>query len=73
MILPDTIAHGNIRYFPKATDMAVRQWCTVRGVSLDELATQVGVPRVSLGLILKGVDPVTTSLERKLRSVIDGN
>lgn len=73
MILPDTIAHGNIRYFPKTTDMAVRQWCTVRGVSLDELASQVGVPRVSLGLILKGVDPVTTSLERKLRSVIDGN
>lgn len=73
MILPDTVAHGNTRYFPKSTDMAVRQWCTVRGVTLDELATQVGVPRVNLGLILKGVDPVTQALERKLRSVIDGN
>lgn len=73
MILPDTVAHGNTRYFPKSTDMVVRQWCTVRGLTLDELATQVGVPRVNLGLILKGVDPVTQALERKLRSVIDGN
>ncbi|WP_290808520.1 hypothetical protein [Ferrovibrio sp.] len=73
MTLPDTTAQGNSRYFPKTTDMVVRRWCTARGVSLDDLATQVGVPRVTLGLILKGVDPVTQALERKLRSVIDGN
>lgn len=73
MILPDTVAHGNTRYFPKTTDMIVRRWCTARGLTLDDLATQVGVPRINLGLILKGVDPVTQALERKLRSVIDGN
>lgn len=73
MTLPDTTAQGNARYFPKSTDMVVRRWCTARGLTLDELATQVGVPRINLGLILKGVDPVTQTLERKLRSVIDGN
>jgi predicted transcriptional regulator len=73
MTLPETIAHGNARYFPKSTDMVVLRWCSVRGLTLDELATQVGVPRINLGLILKGLDPVTQALERKLRSVIDGN
>jgi transcriptional regulator with XRE-family HTH domain len=73
MTLPETIAHGNTRYFPKSTDMFVLQWCSARGLTLDELATQVGVSRLNLGLILKGVDPVTQALERKLRTVIDGN
>jgi transcriptional regulator with XRE-family HTH domain len=73
MTLPETIAHGNTRYFPRSTDMFVLQWCSARGLTLDELATQVGVSRLNLGLILKGVDPVTQALERKLRTVIDGN
>lgn len=73
MILPDTVVNGNARYFPKATDLAVLQWCSARGLTLDSLATQVGVPRVNLSLMLKGVDPVPTTAERRLRSVIDGN
>lgn len=73
MILPDTFVQGNARYFPKSTDLAVLQWCSARGLTLESLATQVGVPRVNLSLILKGVDPVTTAAERKLRLVIDGN
>lgn len=73
MTLPDTTAQGNARYFPKSTDLLVQRWCTVRGLTLEALATQVGVPRVNLSLILKGVDPVPAATERKLRSVIDGN
>ncbi len=73
MTLPETLVHGNARYFPKGTDLEVLRWCTVRGLTLDALATQVGVPRVTLSLMLKGVDPVTTAAERKLRTVIDGN
>lgn len=73
MTLPETVVHGNARYFPKSTDMVVLRWCSARGLTMDELATQVGVPRINLGLILKGLDPVTTALERKLRTVIDGN
>jgi len=73
MILPETLLHGNARFFPKATDLAVLQWCAARGLTLETLATQVGVPRVNLSLMLKGVDPVPTTTERKLRSIIDGN
>ena len=73
MILPDTVVHGNARYFPKATDLEVLRWCAARGLTLDSLATQVGVPRVTLSLMLKGVDPVTAAAERRLRAVIDGN
>lgn len=73
MILPETVVQGNARYFPKSTDLAVLQWCSARGLTLESLATQVGVPRVNLSLMLKGVDPVTTSVEKKLRVTIDGN
>jgi hypothetical protein len=73
MILPETVVQGNARYFPKATDVAVLQWCAARGLTLEDLATQIGMPRVTLTLVLKGVDPVSTMAERKLRLVIDGN
>ncbi|MEK9970493.1 MAG: hypothetical protein VW600_15235 [Ferrovibrio sp.] len=73
MNLPETIIHGNARYFPKGTDVPVLRWCTARGLTLETLASKVGVPRVNLSLMLKGVDPVPTVTERRLRSVIDGN
>jgi hypothetical protein len=73
MKLPETLIHGNARFFPKATDVAVLQWCAARGLTLEALASKVGVPRVNLSLMLKGVDPVPATTERKLRSVIDGN
>lgn len=67
MTLPPVEMHGGTRYFPKGTDIAVLQWCSARGLTLDVLGTKIGVPRVSLSLMLKGVDPVPTAVERKLR------
>lgn len=69
-MLPQTVMTGGTRFFPRGTDVAVLQWCSARGLSLDLLATKIGVPRVNLGLILKGVDPVTSAVEQKLRDFI---
>jgi len=66
-MLPPTVMTGGTRFFPRGTDVSVLQWCSARGLSLDTLATKIGVPRVNLGLILKGVDPVTSAVEQKLR------
>lgn len=66
-MLPPTVMTGGTRFFPRGTDVSVLQWCSARGLSLDTLASKIGVPRVNLGLILKGVDPVTSAVEQKLR------
>lgn len=73
MILPEPVSQAGTKYFPKATDLPVLQWCAARGLTLDALAAKVGIPRVNLSLMLKGVDPVPTAVEKKLRSIIDGN
>lgn len=70
-MLPATIMTGGTRYFPRGTDVSVLQWCSARGLSLDTLATKIGVPRINLSLVLKGVDPVTVSVETKLRDFIN--
>lgn len=72
MSLPQTLLQGGTRYFPRGTDVIVLKWCTANGLNLDSLATKTGIPRVNLSLILKGVDPVPTTMERKLRAFIDG-
>lgn len=66
-MLPHTVMTGGTRFFPRGTDVTVLQWCSARGLSLDTLASKIGVPRVNLSLILKGVDPVTSAVEQKLR------
>lgn len=67
MTLPPTVSNAGTRYFPRGTDITVLQWCSARGLSLDALATKVGIPRINLSLMLKGVDPVTAAVEKKLR------
>lgn len=69
-MLPDTRMQGDARYFPRDTDVTVQRWCASASTSIEALARQVGIPRVNLSLMLKGVDPVPPSVERKLRSMI---
>ena len=70
MLLPDTRLLGDARYFPRDTDVTVQRWCADTRTSIDALAREIGIPRVNLGLMLKGVDPVPPSVERKLRGMI---
>lgn len=73
MTLPPTQMTGGTRFFPRGTDVLVLQWCSARGLSLDTLSTKIGVPRVNLSLMLKGVDPVPTAVERKLRDFMSNH
>lgn len=70
MQLPETKVVGNARYFPRDSDLLAIRWCTASGTTLEGLATKVGVPRVNLSLMLKGVDPVPVQVEKKLRELI---
>jgi hypothetical protein len=72
MSLPQTLLQGGTRYFPRGTDVIVLKWCSANGLNLETLATRTGIPRVNLSLMLKGVDPVPTTMEKKIRAVIDG-
>ena len=69
-LLPDIRPQGEERYFPPGTDIMVQRWCNMAKTTLDDIATRVDVPRASLSLMLKGVDPVPVIVERKLRAII---
>ncbi|WP_341704481.1 hypothetical protein [Ferrovibrio sp.] len=69
-LLPDIRPEGEERYFPRETEVMVQRWCTMAKMSMDDIADKVGVPRSSLSLMLKGVDPVPVIVERKLRGLI---
>jgi len=69
-MLPESFIFGSQRFFPKDTDVAVARWCAEQGRTLDELAPQLGLSRMALSLILRGIDPVTPALERKLREIM---
>lgn len=69
-LLPDIRPEGEERYFPRETEIMVQRWCGMAKMTMDEIATKVEVPRSSLSLMLKGVDPVPVIVERKLRAII---
>jgi len=69
-LLPDIRPQGEERYFPAGTDLMVQRWCSMAKITMDEIAARVDVPRSSLTLMLKGVDPVPVIVERKLRAIV---
>lgn len=69
-MLPDSFVFGSQRFFPKETDVTVGRWCAATGVTIDDLAKRLGLSRMALTLILKGIDPVSPGLERKLREIM---
>ncbi len=69
-MLPESFIFGSPRFFPKDTDVVVARWCAEQGRTLDDLAPKLGLSRMALSLILRGIDPVTPALERKLREIM---
>jgi transcriptional regulator with XRE-family HTH domain len=69
-MLPESFIFGSQRFFPKDTDVVVARWCAEQGRTLDDLAPKLGLSRMALSLILRGIDPVTPALERKLREIM---
>ncbi len=71
-MLPESFIFGSQRFFPKDTDVIVARWCADQGRTLDDIAPKVGLSRMALSLILRGIDPVTPAIERKLRELMTG-
>ena len=69
-LLPDIRAEDGERYFPAGTDLMVVRWSGMAKMTLDQIASRVEVPWSHLSLMLKGVDPVPETVERKLRALI---
>ncbi|MFC3677300.1 hypothetical protein [Ferrovibrio xuzhouensis] len=69
-LLPDIRPQGEERYFPRETEVMVQRWCGMAKTTMDDIAARVDVPRSSLSLMLKGIDPVPVIVERKLRAII---
>ncbi|MEL3890070.1 hypothetical protein V6B08_07325 [Ferrovibrio sp. MS7] len=64
------IRQDNRLYFPKDSHDQVIQWCRVKGITLDDFALQVGVPRANLVNILKGIDATPTRVAQAINDVL---
>ncbi|MBP7063706.1 hypothetical protein [Ferrovibrio sp.] len=69
-MLPESFVFGSQRFFPKDTDVAVTRWCATQNRTLEDLAQKLGLSRMALTLVLRGIDPVTPALERRLREMM---
>lgn len=66
------IRQDNRLYFPKDSHEQVIVWCRSRGMSLDDFASQIGVPRASLVNILKGIDAAPSRIAQAINDTLRG-
>ncbi len=66
------IRQDNRLYYPKDSHEQIIMWCRSKGITLDEFALQVGVPRASLVNILKGIDAAPTRVAQAINDTLRG-
>ena len=69
-------AEGSVRYpdpyrDPLAAAARIAQACRARGISLDNVASKLGITRVALTLILNGQDPIARNQLDVLHKIIN--